>query len=95
MAEVGVERFRAGDGEKHGAERVKPDDAVVKQETDAVPRVECEQHGQILSDVPDARGCDGANQNNVTGPKNAATLAVPRDCTANRMTRTSTVSGTT
>ncbi len=36
-----------------------------------------------------------ANQTHITGPKNAATLAVPRDCTANSTTRMITVSGTT
>ena len=36
-----------------------------------------------------------ANQISMIGPKKAATLAVPRDCTANSMSRISTVSGTT
>ena len=36
-----------------------------------------------------------ANQKSIMGPKKAATLAVPRDCTANSMIRTSTVNGTT
>ena len=36
-----------------------------------------------------------ANQISVTGPKKAATLAVPRDCTANSTIRITTVSGTT
>ena len=35
------------------------------------------------------------NHTAVIGPKNAATLAVPRDCTANNTTRITTVSGTT
>src|SRR5262245_5476643 len=35
------------------------------------------------------------NQTMVIGPKNAATFAVPRDCTANSATRITTVSGTT
>ena len=35
------------------------------------------------------------NQTSVIGPKNAATLAVPRDCTANSATRITTVIGTT
>ena len=34
------------------------------------------------------------NQTTVTGPKNAATLAVPRDCTANNPIRITIVSGT-
>ena len=34
------------------------------------------------------------NQSAVIGPKKAATLAVPRDCTANSATRITTVSGT-
>ena len=36
-----------------------------------------------------------ANQTHMTGPNNAATRAVPRDCTANSATRMITVSGTT
>ena len=36
-----------------------------------------------------------ANQTNMIGPKNEATRAVPRDCTANSTSRISTVSGTT
>ena len=35
------------------------------------------------------------NQMRVIGPKKAATLAVPRDCTANKAKRINTVSGTT
>ena len=36
-----------------------------------------------------------ANQTHMIGPKNAATRAVPRDCTANSASRMITVSGTT
>ena len=35
------------------------------------------------------------NQTSVIGPNNAATLAVPRDCTANSASRITTASGTT
>src|SRR5262249_13293137 len=35
------------------------------------------------------------NQTSITGPKNVATLAVPRDWNANSSTRMSAVSGTT
>ena len=35
------------------------------------------------------------NQTTMTGPKNAATLAVPRLCAANNAIRMTTVSGTT
>ena len=35
------------------------------------------------------------NQTSVIGPKKEATLAVPRDCTANRAKRITTASGTT
>ena len=35
------------------------------------------------------------NHSVITGPKNAATRAVPRDCTANNASRMITVSGTT
>ncbi len=36
-----------------------------------------------------------ANQSSVMGPKKVATLAVPRDCTANSAIRMTTVIGTT
>ena len=36
-----------------------------------------------------------ANQMHITGPKKAATCAVPRDCTANSTSKIMTVSGTT
>ena len=36
-----------------------------------------------------------ANQTHITGPKKAATRAVPRDCTANNTVRMIIVSGTT
>ncbi len=35
------------------------------------------------------------NQTSMIGPNSAATFAVPRDCTANRISRITTVSGTT
>ena len=35
------------------------------------------------------------NQTSMTGPKNCATAAVPRDCAANRATRMATVTGST
>ena len=35
------------------------------------------------------------NQTSITGPKNAATRAVPRRCTANSAIRMTTVSGST
>ena len=35
------------------------------------------------------------NQTSMTGPNKAATFAVPRDCAANKTSRTTTVNGTT
>ncbi len=96
MAEIGIERFRAGHHQEDGAERVKADDAVVEQEVHAVIRIECQQHAQDF--VRYAKGPATAmatNQTSVIGPKKAATFAVPRDCTANNATRITTVIGTT
>ncbi len=36
MAEVGVERLRAGDDQEHRAQRDQADDAVIEQEADAI-----------------------------------------------------------
>ena len=33
MAEIGIERLRAGDHQEHGAEREQADDAVMDEET--------------------------------------------------------------
>ena len=43
MAEIGIERFGAGDGEKHRAERDEADDAVMEHEGDGVERIERQQ----------------------------------------------------
>ena len=61
---------------------------MVAQETDAVPRIEREQHARVLRRCARARRPRWRRTRiSVIGPKNAATLAVPRDCTANRATR--------
>ena len=55
MTEVGIKRLGAGDGEKYGSQRVKPDDAVVEQKRDAVGRIERPEHAGIARD-PDQTG---------------------------------------
>ena len=59
MAEVGIERFGAGDDQKHRAERQQRDDPMAGQETHAMDRVEGVQHRRVLSDMPDAGGRNG------------------------------------
>ena len=44
MAEVGVERLGAGDGEEHRAERHEADHAVMEHEGDGMERIERLQH---------------------------------------------------
>ena len=96
MAEVGIERLRAGDRQEDGAERDQADHAVAEQEVDRVDRIEGQQHLRIAGDVARRpRIAMAMNQTSVIGPNKAATLAVPRDCTANSTTRMTTVSGTT
>ena len=60
MAEIGVERFRAGHHQKHGAERKQADIAVAQQEAGAVKRIERREHGRIERQMVEAGGgqCD-------------------------------------
>ena len=51
MAEIGVERFAAGDHEEHGAERDQPDLAMVVEKRDAVERVDGEQDMRVVEDM--------------------------------------------
>ena len=96
MAEVGIERLGAGHRQEHRAERDEADDAVVKHERHGIERIE------RAAAPPGCRTICGtaaiaitANQTHMIGPNNAATRAVPRDCTANSTTRMTTVIGTT
>ena len=50
MAEVGVKRLGAGDGEEDGAERIEADHSVVGNESEAVGRIERPQHAGIACD---------------------------------------------
>ena len=93
MSKVGVEGFSTSDGEKHGPKNQEPDQPVNRQKRDAGPD-ECLQP-VTLGSVPNQAAAMAKNQRVVIWMKNAATLAVPRDCTANRASRISTVSGTT
>src|SRR5262249_28288119 len=54
MAEIGIKRFRAGDGEKNGAEGYQTDESVACQKFYAVDRIEGIQDGKILRHVPHA-----------------------------------------
>ena len=58
MAEVGIERFRAGDGEKHRAERDEADHAVMEHEGDGMERVERQQHFGMPRDLRHGRDRD-------------------------------------
>ena len=51
MAEVGIERLRAGDGEKHRAERDEADHAVMEHEGNGVERIERQQHFGMPHDL--------------------------------------------
>ena len=84
MAEIGIERLGAGDDQKDRAERDKPDHAVAEQEARR-RRAGLNAHSTVgfcpMCHSPAT--AIATNQTSVIGPKNAATLAVPRDCTAN------------
>ena len=51
MAKVGIERFRPGDREEHGAEREETDDPVSQQELNAVERIERPHDRRVLHDM--------------------------------------------
>ena len=59
MAEVGVERLRPGDREKHRAERDQADHAVAGEKADAVERIDRGEHARIGGDMPDAGDRNG------------------------------------
>ena len=59
MTEIGIESLAAGDREKDGAERRKPDQSMTGEESHPIDGIEGAQHVQILDDVPEARDGDG------------------------------------
>ena len=87
MAHVGIERLGAGHGQEHGAERQKPDMAVVEEEADAVGRAERGEDARIVDEVSEPADRHGDEPDDVIGPNQAATAAVPRLCTLNSPTR--------
>ena len=89
MAEIGIERLAAGDGQKHRAERDQADVAVIEQKLDAVERIDGGEHrGSSRMCIAPAIAI-ATNQTTMTGPNKAATLAVPRRCAANSTIRMS------
>ncbi len=59
MAEIGVERLRAGDGKEHGAQRDEPDHAVPGEELHGIDRIEGQQDLRIAGDEPYSGDGDG------------------------------------
>ena len=51
MPEVGVERLRPGHDQEDGTERNQPDEVMVRDEREPVPRVDRVQHRRIVGDV--------------------------------------------
>ena len=95
MAEIGIERFRAGHRQKHGAECDQADQAVVREKVQAIKRVERASTPGSAATCPSPAMAMAMNQRSMIGPKKAATRAVPCDWKANSTTRMTTVSGTT
>ena len=87
MAEIGIERLGPGHRQEHRAQRKQPGRAVVDQEAEAMDRVDRADDAWIVQDVHQAAKPMTANQKAVIGPKNVATLAVPKRWTANRPIR--------
>jgi len=59
MAEVGVQRFATGDGQKYSAQHEQTALPVARQEVHAVPRVDGREHGWRVNDVAHAERGDG------------------------------------
>ena len=55
MAQIRIKRFGAGDGEEHGAERHKTNDAVMDHEGNRMERIERQQHFGVPRDVGQGR----------------------------------------
>ena len=59
MAEIGVKRLGAGDGEAHAAEDREGDPRMGHEKGDAVVRVEGEENARIVGDMEQAEGRHG------------------------------------
>src|SRR5262249_11570015 len=59
MAKIRIERLCAGNHKEDGAKRVETDNPVMDEKASSEPRIECEQDGHIMSDMPNAGSCDG------------------------------------
>jgi hypothetical protein len=60
MAKICVECFCTGHDQEDRAERIETDDAVVKQERNSIPWIECQKHCRISADVP--KSCRGNHE---------------------------------
>ena len=86
VAEVGIERFGAGDGEEDETEHGQPDEAVVEQEACAVPRVERDEHVRVIEDVDEAADGEGDEPHDGDRPEIFGDVALCR-ATASRTSR--------
>ncbi len=80
MTEIGIEGFGAGHGKKHRAERQQADIAVGRDEAESIGGIKGREHARVVGDM--RRALPRAitrNQTIITGPKYAATRAVPCD----------------
>ena len=51
MPQIGVERFRSGHGQEHGAQRDQTDDPVAGQKRQPIDRIESAQHAGVRSEM--------------------------------------------
>ena len=59
MAEIGIERLAAGDGQEHRAERDQADVAVGRDEADGIDRIDGRKHREVVAKVHGAGDRDG------------------------------------
>ena len=72
MTHVGIQRLRAGDAQKHSAEHQEPRPAAVRQELDAMARVDGLQHPRIAHDAVDSENCNDDEPEQHDGPERAS-----------------------
>ena len=70
MAHVGIERFAAGDGQKHAAENQKRKSRLFDQHANAIQRIEGIEYFEIIADVNKAHEADDGKPHGGDGRKN-------------------------
>jgi hypothetical protein len=78
VSHVGVQRFRARDGEDDGAEREECETGSATTNQSAWRGSIAAQHGRVGVELQSARIASTTNHTHITGPNRRPTVAVPR-----------------